>query len=199
MPYKFEFFINHHLFFSANLVCERCIGTTRNGTECKRKVCIGMPYCFQHLLKEKHLKIAKSTLPNSGKGLFALNPQQRATATIFQPEAILCEYDGEIINTKTLRQRYDNYTAPYAIQKTNNQYIDDALYRSVASLANHKSIDKGANAVFIGHKRKIVLMAIRPIKNGDEIFVDYSQDYLFDEPTEHKTIYVKKKSMDNIK
>jgi hypothetical protein len=42
-------------------------------------------------------------------------------------------------------------------------------------------------------------MAIRPIKNGDEIFVDYSQDYLFDEPTEHKTIYVKNKSMDNIK
>jgi len=38
----------------------------------------------------------------------------------------------------------------------------------------------------------VQLVAIRRIKNGEEIFVDYSQDYIFNEPTSHRTIYVNK-------
>jgi hypothetical protein len=197
MPYKFEFYINNSLFFSANLQCQQCIGTTQKGTECKRKVCIGTPYCFQHLAKAKYLKIATSTVPNSGRGLFAYNPTQRSNATIFQPEAVICQYDGEIIDLRTLQKRYDNYTAPYTVQTTKNQYIDDALQRSIGSIANHKPISKGANAVFMTKRRRgkpttVQLVAIRPIKNNNEIFVDYSQDYIFDEPTQHRTVYVNK-------
>jgi len=197
MPYKFQFYINQHLFFSANLHCERCIGTTQNKTECKRKVCIGMPYCFQHLAKVKNLKIAKSTEPNSGKGLFAFYANQRPNATVFQPEAIICQYDGELIDSCTLQKRYDDFTAPYTVEIKNNQYIDDALYRSIGSLANHKSISDGANAVFMTKRKRnqpttVQLVAIRRIKNGEEIFVDYSQDYIFNEPTSHRTIYVNK-------
>ena len=65
MPYEFLFKPTN---FECNLKKERCVGHTKSGYQCKRQVCIGLNYCFSHLLLEKHLQIKKSTILGAGKG-----------------------------------------------------------------------------------------------------------------------------------
>jgi SET domain-containing protein len=206
MPYQFQFFINNHLHFSGDLERKRCIAHNKNGTQCKRQVCIGLPYCFQHSLSVKHLKIKQSTIPGAGKGLFAIDPTKRQTATIFSPtknDGKIIEYTGQLMNLRDIHERYDEYdeegnriaehTAPYALELNKRKGVDSALSRGIGSIANHKPIDE-CNAIFQvkkeNHRQKLFLIAIKAIKNGDEIFVDYQDEYDLDDPEEsNRTVY----------
>ena len=205
MPYQFQFFINHHLHFSGYLERKRCTGHNKNGQRCKRLVCIGLPYCFQHSLTHFHLKIKPSTIAGAGKGLFAEDKTKRANATIFLPNHDICEYTGQIMDLADLHRRYDEYengvrvavhTAPYAMELNKRVAIDSALQRGIGSLANSKPHNQ-CNAVFISkyigprnnRRHVIMLEARRPIKNGQEIFADYGEDYYFDEEESNKTVY----------
>ena len=206
MPYQFQLFINHHLHFSGDLERRRCLGRNKNGKRCARYVCIGLPYCFQHSLQHFHLKIKPSTLPNSGKGLFAVDPTKRENATIFLPGHSICEFTGQIMNLADLHRRYDEHnangvriaghTAPYALELNNTTGIDAATSRGIASLANHKPLNQ-CNAIFEpktigprGNRRHVIMLqCIRPIRNNQEIFVDYNEDYHFDPDETHRTIY----------
>ena len=107
MPYQIRYYVNHHLIFQSNLICEQCNALTKNGARCKRTVCIGLPYCFSHLASLKHLKIKPSTIPNAGKGLFAIDNTKRPNAVIFNQNAVICEYNGEIIDKNELIHRYN--------------------------------------------------------------------------------------------
>jgi len=191
MVYRFRFFVHNDIYFMGQLECARCIAISKNGNECRRKVCIGMPYCWQHLLSVKHLKIKPSTEEDAGKGLFAINPQQRQNAIVFQTNAEICNYYGEFIDLDTLENRYGDYTAPYTIQvKKNERYEDAALHRGIGSLANHSL--NNANVSFhikrvAGRNHHVVLKALRPIRNGEEIFINYGNEYLFYEPTTNST------------
>lgn len=42
------------------ICCRRCAGLTKRGTQCTRRVCFGLPYCFQHTQSILHLKVAES-------------------------------------------------------------------------------------------------------------------------------------------
>jgi hypothetical protein len=141
----------------------------------------------------KHLKIQKSTIPNAGKGLFAIDKSKRSNAVIFQQNAIICEYYGEMINLQTLNHRYNYHNAPYAIRINKNRYEDAAIERGVASLANHQNYLQGGNAVFRPFKRNIELfmrlVAVKPIRNGEEIFADYGSDYDFDDGSSYSLQY----------
>ena len=119
MGYKFLFYISNNLFFEADVQCMQCEGTSKNGNQCRRRVCIGTPFCWQHLASEKKLKIKQSNIANAGKGLFAWNPKnpnevifKRARTTRFQntPGQKIVEYAGElkilIISTTNV---YPNY------------------------------------------------------------------------------------------
>ena len=66
---KFKFFINNEVAFECPINSARCIAHNANGTRCKRRVCIGTPYCFSHLPIYLHLKIMPSTIPQAGKGV----------------------------------------------------------------------------------------------------------------------------------
>ena len=193
MPYYFKFYIHDNLHFIASLHCHRCIGIARNGSRCRRKVCIGLPFCFQHLESTLHLKIKPSTIPNSGKGLYAINKRMRPNAVIFYADAEICRYYGEIVNSNTLNRRYTReYTAPYGvtINSSSDRYEDGALDRGVGSIANHKPHNDGANAQLRVRDNVIILQASKPIRNGEEIFVDYGREYDFDEDTYFKTVYL---------
>jgi hypothetical protein len=207
MPYQFQFLINHHVHFSGYLHRRQCIGHNKNGQRCRRMVCIGLPYCFQHSLTHFHLKVRPSTIPQGGKGIFAVDPTKRANAVIFLPNATICEYTGQVMNLADLHRRYDEYdanghrtgvhTAPYAIEVNRNTGIDSALVRGIGALANHKSTDDGANCRFVsthtgrGENRRniVVLKATRPIRNNQELFVDYGEDYQFDPAEINRTVY----------
>ena len=192
MPYQFKYYIGNNLHFVGNLHCERCIATNKNGSQCKRQVCIGLPYCFSHLQSLKYLKIKPSTIPNAGKGLFASQTGVRPNAVVFNTNAVIIEYAGEIITSREIIQRYNYYNAPYAIRINSNRYEDAALERGAASLANHEEYTTG-NAVFRPFKRNnqdfMRLIATKPIRNGEEIFADYGADYDFNDNTSYTTKY----------
>jgi SET domain-containing protein len=196
MPYEFKFYIHKNLFFHHLLETEQCVGHNKNGNRCKRKVTIGTPYCFQHLLSIKHLKIQKSKIPNAGNGLFALDKSKPDNAIIFKKGDKIIDYVGEIVTMRTLDERYgEDNTAPYAVEinKNKDKYEDSALVRGVASLSNQGNTKKQNNSKFGLNVRegKAILKAWKNIRNGEEILTDYGRDYTFDKNTSHKTEYVR--------
>lgn len=207
MPYKFEYIPDDEDedAFTCLLQCERCTATTKTGRRCARNTCIGIKYCWMHLLSMKKLRIKESTIPNSGKGLFAIDKTKGPRAIIFKGprrgtdngETII-EYDGEIINDDELVRRYGEYTGPYATRGGPDINEDGACKRGVGNLANHKT-GAQANAKF-KHKLNgrggtfdhFELVATKPIRNDDEIFINYfgrgrRGEYRFDEPITYKT------------
>ena len=132
MGYKFYFYINDDLYFEADILCNQCQGNSKNGNQCKRRVCIATPYCFQHLASIKKLKVKKSNIENSGKGLFAWDSKNtgrifkgpRNTKLSITPGDKIVEYNGEIIDLETLNRRYSKYTAAYGAKIDENRYED---------------------------------------------------------------------------
>jgi hypothetical protein len=189
MVYTFQFFIDNHLHFQKNLRGFRCIGRRRDGHQCGRTSVIGCPYCFQHLRSERHLRVRPSTIPNAGKGLFAEDPLRADREIIFRVGDYIIDYTGESINENQLEERYGEYTGPYAIEvrgRSNQRgglFIDAAAERGVGSLINHRA-RSSANSVFVVDYRanRARLRAVRPIRNGDEIFVSYGNQYQMNEP-----------------
>ena len=185
---RFRFFVNNAVVFQCNLNCGQCTGTTTAGTRCKRRVCIGTPFCFSHITPALQLKVAPSTIPNAGKGVFAFNKTKGANEIIFRKNDIICSYGGEFISKNELEERYGEYTAPYGIEVNRNLVQDGACTRSAGSLFNHKNRRTDNNAEFylstqnIGpHPRQIKIRATRPIRNNQEIFVHYGNDYVMNE------------------
>jgi hypothetical protein len=168
------------IMYNCQLTCKTCIATTKSRSKCKLRTCIGVPYCWIHLLAKKHLRIKDSTIKNGGKGLFAFDPKQSANAIIFRPQDTIINYVGEHLSKRSLDNRYGDYTAPYAIALSKTRVIDSACKRGVASLANTNNKNK-LNASFVKDKNKVYLIATKIIKNNNEIFVDYGDEYLLDE------------------
>lgn len=181
MPYQFQYYPTE---FQCNLKKERCVGHTKTGNRCKRNVCIGLDYCFSHLQIDKHLKIKASTIPNAGKGLFALNKQLPENAIVFRKGNLIIDYNGDNINSNQLHNRYGDDTAPYAVQVNNNQFIDASCRRCIGSLAN---TNRNTNARLSLYRGKVNIKATKNIKNGDEIFVDYGPIYEIE--NNYRTIY----------
>ena len=164
----------------------RCSGYNKNGTRCKRNVIIGLPYCFQHTASIYNLKVKQSTIPNAGLGLFALDKTKNDNDIVFKNNEIICPYHGEVINKDELIKRYNVYTAPYGIQVKNNMYEDGALQRGIGSLINHKTRIQ-SNCKFTGNYRDIKIKAIKNIRNGQELFVSYGNEYRFNDETQYST------------
>lgn len=204
MPYQFRY-ANGESNFACEMKCTQCehnIVTEKDATgkvtstkRCKLTACIGTPYCHVHLLSVSHLRIKASTLgKDAGKGLFAMgNKAQRATPdkAIFKLEDHIVYYGGEAISKKTTDKRYPgDSTGPYAVQaktgdkKPNDTRIEDAAcMRGAGSLANNvPSNDKRLNAelYYNTFTKRIGLLALRDIKHGEEIFVNYGDEYRFD-------------------
>jgi len=122
--------------FEGRLKCNLCAHNFANDNDrkCKAKVCIGVPYCWQHLRIRHHLRIKASEY---GKGLFAEHPKREHDHEIcFNKNDIICPYIGESLTRAQLNGRYGEETAPYAVNHI-NKYFDAALRRGAGSLANH--------------------------------------------------------------
>ena len=184
---KFSFSISHILHFRGSLACERCQGKTKGGNQCSRKTCIGTGWCHTHLLNEKHLRIQTSSIPNAGKGLFALDETKAPGEIIFKIGAKLIEYNGELVDSATLEERYGDETAPYGIHINRDRFEDGAIHRGVGTLVNQSITANKTNARFGVSRNRIVLFTTKNIRNGQEIFVRYGNEYRFDENTQYST------------
>jgi hypothetical protein len=94
---------------------------------------MGLPFCFQHRVKELNIKVAPSTIPNAGKGLFADNGTHD-NAIVFEKNDKITTYYGDIVNRNTIIDRYGTSTAPYGLEITKNKYTDGAMKRGLGTL-----------------------------------------------------------------
>lgn len=194
MPLYFHFsYVNprhpeEDKYFNHMLLSLQCSFVLSNGQRCKRKCVIGVPCCNSHLPIMYHLQIKQSTIPNAGKGLFVYDKTKNNNEIVFKGNRkvnnkdkkgdIICPYDGEIINKHELEERYGKQTAPYGIRISKDRYEDAAIRRGVGSLVNHQ---RPSNCEFIISNGVIKLRAINNLRNGDELFINYGNEYHFDE------------------
>ena len=60
----------------------------------------------------------------------------------------MIEYDGELVDSTTLEERYGDDTAPYGIHINRDRYEDGALHRGVGTLVNQSPTANRTNARF---------------------------------------------------
>ena len=182
MPYEFRFWVNNQLEFRGRLKSLRCIEHNKDGHRCHNKCVFSEPICWYHLLHKSHLRILPSTIQGAGKGLFCMNPNRPDNAVLFRKGQRIIYYYGEVITAHELTERYGEKTAPYGVAKANNSFEDAALMRSAGSTANMPTGNRVPNArLSRNNQNQIVLMANRDIRNRQEIFVDYGDEYILNE------------------
>jgi hypothetical protein len=167
--------------FRCALRCVQCEGRVANG-RCEREVCVGTPLCWQHL-RRVGLEIKESAQPDAGKGLFAY--QFRQGRYVFSRGSPIVKMHSEKTTRRELRRRYGDWTAPYGIEE--GEYAEDgACLRGIGMLANHSS--RRANAEYRLHEGDFWIFAKENIAHGEEILVNYGDQYELDEPgVSHET------------
>ncbi|MEX2233981.1 MAG: SET domain-containing protein-lysine N-methyltransferase, partial [Cyclobacteriaceae bacterium] len=124
-------------------------------------------------LLEKHLVVKKSTIPNSGKGLF--------TKILIPKGAQIVEYKGRISSWKDVKDE-DGKNA-YIFYVTRNHVINALPVKS--ALARYANDARGLvrikgvtnNCDYITYGKKAYIESKKDIPAGSEILVDYGTDY----------------------
>lgn len=167
----------------APLNCSQCEGTTRAGNPCSRNVCIGRGLCWQHTRSTYHVRIAPSSIPGAGKGLFCFVPGG-GNQIVFRGNNLqsrwICPYGGEKVTSAQLDDRYGDCTAPYGVGDRDSE--DGALHRGIGSMANGQLLRAQCNAEYAmrtGANAGWWLRTIptRNIRNGAEIVCHYGTSY----------------------
>jgi hypothetical protein len=179
--YYFHFHTPENL-FDEPLQCFQCRHVSENGHQCRNRVCIGLFLCHVHSKKIYHLRKGPSQVPGAGTGLFAHDSAKSANEIVFARDQFICEYNGEHIDRDELLDRYEQYTAPYAVQINRHRYSDGALMRGIGSLIN---TTRGTNfrtncRLSIG-RDGVKIRATQPIRNGQELFMSYGPAYRMNE------------------
>ena len=167
--------------FNGKLKSIQCEAVKSNGQQCKNHTVIGQKFCHSHRQNTLHLQIKDSNIQGANKGLFAIGK-----GIVFRTGARICMYNGQLIDVQELIRRYGYNTAPYAIQLHNEdgeqQFEDASIERGIGSLANHSCVKSKINArLSISRGNRAQLIATKNIRGGQEILVDYGDDYKFDE------------------
>ena len=110
-----------HFRYDGKLKSVHCEATTKTGARCKRHSVIGTPYCRKHLRKIRKVSIRRSTIPNSGNGLFADEPGklQSNGDIVFHAGDKITKYDGQEMTKTEVDERYgadDAVTGPYVVR-----------------------------------------------------------------------------------
>lgn len=171
----------------------RCMCYTKSNQRCSRKTEYTLGYCWQHLKSVAHLRIRRTNLKDrTGKkfnflGLFACDENKPKGAIVFKKHDLIVSYFGEVISKKTLEKRYPGKSlAPYTLVD-GKLIIDSACVRGVGSMVNmcrkcNKNCRNNAHIKSNGRDYFPVLLATKNIRNGEEIYLDYGNEY-FDKTT----------------
>ena len=125
------------------------------------------------------LYLKKSKIPKAGKGLFADQKFTRGD--------IVCEYEGEIVPWSVCLDRADKGFEGYVFFITRNRCIDayftpEAMGRYANDAMGVSRVDGLRNNAQYEIKtrqgeKKVFIVATRTIQPGDEVLVDYGDDY----------------------
>ena len=112
--------------FACTLTCQQCSATSRNGAQCKRQVCMWLPYCWQHTASLLGLKMDGSQALRGAMGLF--------TTRKIQADEMVAPYGGDVLTDAQVRARYgtgNHALGPYLLGS-----VDSGCTRFVSSGAN---------------------------------------------------------------
>jgi len=150
---------------------------------CGTQTTIPFEVCHTCALDYLHLQVRQSTIENAGLGVFAYNPHVDNDAIIFTKKAKILEYVGENITTQEVNTRYRDLTAPYAVRVNRDTAIDSTLARGLASLINTGGLtleENNCELSYATRTRKMNIKATKNIRNNQELFCYYGDDYHFD-------------------
>jgi SET domain-containing protein len=114
-------------------------------------------------MRARNFRVGRST---TGLGLFATKKIARRAAIV--------TYAGKMITTAEANRRERRYNARYMFEVNRHWTIDGSSRRNLGRYVNH-SCEPNAEAVM--RMRRIVFVAVRTITPGEEITVDYGEEY----------------------
>lgn len=156
--------------------CDQCNGTTKVGNRCSRRTCKIGTYCFQHLKSVRGLAVKKSSILNSGNGLFATRDiiVRRGSTKVIIP------YTGEVMTRQQVTNRYGMGLGQYVFCRSKTSCVDGrSSQASVGRYANAcdcpgQGLSNKCNSKF---SKAGNLVATKTIRTGTEILVKYGQEY----------------------
>jgi hypothetical protein len=178
--------------FRCDLECRTCGAPTANGQACKRRVCMWLPYCYQHTRQIFHVSVAESKALRGTTGLFACRG--------FRKYDMIAPYDAEAVGEGQILDRYGE--GKYALGPYLLGGVDAACRRGVASASNgafgdvrqepnvyfEETMDKKKRPhKIVGENREVIhdfrkednlgiqwwMFAYRDIAAGEELIADY--------------------------
>jgi hypothetical protein len=183
--------------FECDLSCRPCGAPARDGGRCRRRVCIWLPYCWQHTRALLGVRVQPSGVLPGATGLFA--------ARDFAAGEMVAPYVGERLTRREIVERYgdgDLALGPYLLHT-----VDAACVRGVGSASNGAFGDvpraaanvafhatalrhddpRPAGAAYDGRTLtqpnlgvKYWSWAQRPIRAGEEIVANYGASFGYD-------------------
>ena len=143
--------------------CGQCTAITAAGTRCRNRTC-KTPLCWVHLKSQAHLKIAKSTIPSAGEGLFV--------TTNVKKGARIAPYSGEVVSREPANTAY--------VLAAGKKFIDASRTTSSAGrYANDgRSVRRNNSRYVVDAKRTTAaIAATKKIPAGGEVLVPYGRSY----------------------
>ncbi len=158
--------INHSI-----IVKKQCAYKNEKGTRCKTTCTLTHPYCEEHTASELSFKVAQSTVPHAGLGLFTLKKIKKGEVALL--------YEGEKLTVAQYNKRYDKEGHGEYGMTLGKKYVIDArktssgLGRFVCDFTGSK---KKANVEYLDNEGVIEIVAKKKIKAGEELLVDYGDE-----------------------
>ncbi len=116
-------------------------------------------------LPDHHFKAVKVKRGLAGLGLFAQEPIKKGEMII--------EYIGNILNKEEADKKV---TSQYLFEINKNKTIDGSPRWNIARYCNH-ACEGAANAESDIKKGRVIISAIKNIKEGEEIVYDYGEEF----------------------
>lgn len=158
--------INHSI-----VVKKQCAHKSEKGVRCKTICTLTHPYCEEHTETELSFRVAPSTVPFAGLGLFTLKKIKKGEVALL--------YEGEKLTVEQYNKRYDNEGhGEYGMTLGETHVIDarktsSGLGRFVCDFTGS---DKKANVEYLDNEGVIEIVAKKKIKEGEELLVDYGDE-----------------------
>lgn len=194
MSWVFRLYDDQGRLFWQRPLRERCC------RHCRAKTALVHPYCAACLPLALRVELRPSSIPGAGLGLFASDPGRAPGAIVFRRGERIAPYLGEPLSDAGVARRYFAAVADPAVEWVRAPYLgrcrsgrlDAALFRGPAAYCNdvrgsrfapnaRLKLDRGGAAW---------ARALRPIADGEEIFVSYGPTYWSSFALAHETVFL---------
>lgn len=122
--------------------------------------------------EEDYLYVKTSQIPNSGRGLF--------TAIDIEIDEVISIFKGEVLSDDEVKSRTESGDDDYFMNLPNGDILDCKRTECFAKYANDAEGSNTGfrnNCIISMNDDDVVLVATQDIKAGDEIFVEYGENY----------------------